>query len=471
MTNEPKRDTVTILTHSYLDGYTQNITRPFGGGLERYIHSLCRVIMKMGLQPIVYQLSYYGTFNTVYEGVQVRGWTYETDKIAAAFEEMAEASEGILIYGSCIWHPIRYRPGSIGICHGISWDRHDMPRDTKQEVAAIIHEAVLQLDLVVSVDSQFLTYCRSVCCYPDPTRVILLPNAVDTEWFTPMEEAGGDEGDGLASKGESNEGTESVVSNERIEGNRGMESNERIEGNRGMESNERIVGSRGIESNERIEGNRGIESNERTEGSRGIKSKERIEGDGARSTQLRVLFPRRLSFERGIVPMMLVATSLLQEYPGVTVEFAGELVEKTPVAIAFRLWLDSHPHRDRIEHRVYSFDEVRMAYRNADIAVIPTIFSEGTSLACLEAMSCGIPVVSSNVGGLNDIVIDGLNGRLVPPQAETLTAAVKTLMDDDALRRSMGKLARLTALAFDQRKWHAQWSAIIEAQREKLQRD
>ncbi|MGO4549294.1 glycosyltransferase family 4 protein [Paenibacillus sp. 2TAB23] len=449
MTNEQKRDIVTILTHSYLDGYTQNITRPFGGGLERYIHSLCRVIMKMGLQPVVYQLSYFGTFNTVYEGVKVRGWTYDTDKIAAAFEEMAEASEGILIYGSCIWHPIRYRPGSIGICHGISWDRHDMPRDTKQEVAAIIHEAVLQLDLVVSVDSQFLTYCRSVCCYPDPSRISLLPNAVDTEWFTPIEEAGSAGEGGLASEAECNEGTES---------NGGIESNERTESNRGMESNERT------------EGNRGMESNECTEGIRGVESNEHVEADGACSKQLRVLFPRRLSFERGIVPMMLVATSLLQEYPGVTVEFAGELVEKTPVAIAFRLWLDSHPHRDRIEQRVYSFDEVRTAYRNADIAVIPTIFSEGTSLACLEAMSCGIPVVSSNVGGLNDIVIDGLNGRLVPPQAEALTAAVKTLLDDEALRLSMGKLARLTALAFDQRKWHAQWTAIIEAQLEKQQR-
>ncbi|WP_138753797.1 glycosyltransferase family 4 protein [Paenibacillus sinopodophylli] len=380
--NVPTRDTVTILTHSYLDGYTQNLSRPFGGGLERYVHALCRVIIRMGLQPVVYQLSYFGAFDTTYNGVRVRGWTYELDNIAVAFETMAESAEGLLLYGSCIWHPIRYRPGSIGICHGISWDRHDMPRDTKQEVAGIINEAVGQLELIVSVDSQFLTYCRSVCYFPDPARIALLPNAVDTEWFTP------------------------------------------------------IAGANA----------------------------------GAGSVPLRVLFPRRLSFERGIVPMMLLATTILREYPDVIVEFAGELVEKTPIAIAFRLWLDSHPHQNRIEQRVYSFEEVRTAYQNADIVVIPTIFSEGTSLACLEAMSCGVPVVSSNVGGLNDIIVDGLNGLLVPPQSAALTAAVRTLLDNEALRSSMGHLARLTALAFDQRKWDSQWMSIIEAQRKKLLR-
>jgi glycosyltransferase involved in cell wall biosynthesis len=332
----------------------------------------------MGLRPVVHQLSYFGAFDTVYEGVRVRGWTYETDKIAAAFEEMAEAAEGLIIYGSCIWHPIQYRPGSIGICHGISWDRHNMTREAKQDVSAIINEAISQLDRVVSVDSQFLTYCRSVCCYSDPARIILLPNAVDTDWFTP---------------------------------------------------------GRGSE---------------------------------AQSKPLRLLFPRRLSYERGVVPMMLLTDAILQEYPNVVIEFAGELVEGTTIATAFHLWVDAHPSKARIEHRTYSFSEVREAYRNADIAVIPTIFSEGTSLACLEAMSCGIPVVSANVGGLNDIVIDGMNGRLVSPRAQALTEAVRALLDDETKRLSMSQMARQTALAFDQRKWNEQWRGIIEEQLRRL---
>ncbi|WP_337103955.1 glycosyltransferase family 4 protein [Paenibacillus sp. YIM B09110] len=370
-----KQTTVTILTHSFLDGYTQNISRPFGGGLERYILSLCRVIAAMGLQPIVYQLSYFGSFDSEYESIPVHGWTYDTERIGAAFESMAAAAEGLIIYASCIWQPIRYRPGSIGICHGISWDRQAMPHQAKLELASVINNAVSQLDVVVSVDSQFLTYCRSVCEFIDSRRIPLLPNSVDTAWFTPP-----------------------------------------------------------------------------------------ADKDEAGGQMLRILYPRRLSFERGIVPMMLLADSILRDYPNVIIEFAGELVENTPVAAAFRLWRDAHLHQARIEQRVYDFDDVRSAYVNADIAVIPTIYSEGTSLACLEAMSCGLPVVASNVGGLNDIVIDGLNGRKTSPSSASLEAAVRSLLDNKEERLRMGRMARQTALSFDHGKWEAAWTAIIAEQ-------
>jgi glycosyltransferase involved in cell wall biosynthesis len=390
--------TVTILTHSYLDAYTQNITRPFGGGLERYVHALCRTILAMGLRPIVHQLSYYGAFDTIHEGVQVRGFTYNMEQVGPAFEEMAAAAEGLVIYGSCIWHPIRYRPFSIGICHGISWDRHDMPLQDKQTIAATIQSAVNQLDRLVSVDSQFLTYCRSVCHYDDAGRIILLPNAVNTELFTPVTCNAGGHGAGVDSGHGAGVG-----------------------GNHGQ-----------------------------------LQQQE--------AAALRVLFPRRLSFERGIVPMMLAADCILNEFPAVVVEFAGELVDNTTLAIAFRAWHQTHPHKERIEQRTYSFEQVREAYRRADIAVIPTIFSEGTSLACLEAMSCGIPVISSNVGGLNDIVIDGLNGLLVAPRAAALIEAIRILLRDEPQRRAMGTAARQTALAFDERKWQAGWTAIIREQ-------
>lgn len=370
-----KQTTVTILTHSFLDGYTQNISRPFGGGLERYVLSLCRVIAAIGLRPIVYQLSYFGSFETEYESIPVRGWTYDAERIGSAFEKMAEAAEGLIIYASCIWQPIRYRPGSIGICHGISWDRQAMPQQAKLELASIINDAISQLDVVVSVDSQFLTYCRSVCEFADSGRILLLPNSVDTAWFAlPADK------------------------------------------------------------------------------------------DEKGKQALRILYPRQLSFERGIVPMMLLADSILSDYPSVIIEFAGELVEGTPVAAAFGLWRDAHLHSARIEQRVYSFDEVRSAYCKADIAVIPTIFSEGTSLACLEAMSCGLPVVASNVGGLNDIVIDGLNGRKTAPSSAAFEAAVRSLLDDEEERLRMGRMARQTALTFDHSKWEAAWKAIIAKQ-------
>ena len=60
-------------------------------------------------------------------------------------------------------------------------------------------------------------------------------------------------------------------------------------------------------------------------------------------------------------------------------------------------------------------------YSKTDIVLIPTFFSEGTSLSCLEAMSSGRIVVATNIGGLNDIVIDNFNSLLAKPTTKDIT--------------------------------------------------
>ena len=101
------------------------------------------------------------------------------------------------------------------------------------------------------------------------------------------------------------------------------------------------------------------------------------------------------------------------------------------------------------------------AYQCADIAVIPTIFLEGTSYSCLEALSCGVPIVSANVGGLNDLIIDGYNGLLVTPTEDRLYEAIRTLVEDSKMRHQISTNARATAKAFDKSIWKAKWTQIL----------
>ena len=63
----------------------------------------------------------------------------------------------------------------------------------------------------------------------------------------------------------------------------------------------------------------------------------------------------------------------------------------------------------------------------------------------LEALRAGLPVVSSDVGGINEAVTDGVNGLLVPAgNPELLAAALNRLLGDVELRESMGAAARAT---------------------------
>jgi len=74
--------------------------------------------------------------------------------------------------------------------------------------------------------------------------------------------------------------------------------------------------------------------------------------------------------------------------------------------------------------------------------------SEGIPTTVEEAMALGIPVVAADVGGVREVVDDGVTGFLVPSRdPEALVAATEPLLDDPARRRRMGEAARLRAEA------------------------
>ncbi|GAS84381.1 glycosyltransferase family 4 protein [Paenibacillus amylolyticus] len=445
---------VSILTHSFTDGYNREFGRVFGGGLERYILDLCSVIRGLGHIPEVHQLSYFEAFQTRTEQIDVFGYAYDMNDVPEAFDRMAAAARGPVIYASCLWQPITYKPGSLGICHGINWDRPGLPLDTKQQVAEHIQLALDGLVRIVSVDSHFQTFCRAACTYTDPRQVVLIPNAVDTSYFTPapptrtLEQEQEDEWlaawkTDLASHEEKADAVISGVQAVDSKGGAGGDGT-----NRGRANDILIEADADYQVNGPI---------------RGQVEKKAVDVSLTPPRPIRIIYPRRISMERGIIPMMLAADKLLGAFPDLEIEFAGELVEGSTVGRAFRYWHRTHPHAARINQRTYDFRDIREAYHQADIAVIPTVFSEGTSYACLEAMSCGLPVIASNVGGLNDLIQDGFNGLLVPPGEQELTAALVRLVQDRAERERLGIYARETALSYDLTRWRSRWSTVLES--------
>jgi len=86
--------------------------------------------------------------------------------------------------------------------------------------------------------------------------------------------------------------------------------------------------------------------------------------------------------------------------------------------------------------------DISEAYREADVLVL-TSDHEGTPNVVLEAMSCGLPVVATRVGGVADIVRHGETGYLFEPEDEDgMVSALSELVAQPSLRRKIGAQAR-----------------------------
>ena len=83
--------------------------------------------------------------------------------------------------------------------------------------------------------------------------------------------------------------------------------------------------------------------------------------------------------------------------------------------------------------------------RASDLVVIPSI-SEGLPISLVEAMALGRSVVTTGVGGIPEVVEDGVSARVVPPRdPAALAAAMLELLGDDVLARRLGAHAQLVA--------------------------
>jgi glycosyltransferase involved in cell wall biosynthesis len=81
-------------------------------------------------------------------------------------------------------------------------------------------------------------------------------------------------------------------------------------------------------------------------------------------------------------------------------------------------------------------------YADLDLAVL-TSRNEGSPVSLIEAMAAARPVVATRVGGVPDLVEDGITGRLVPPgDAPALAAAIEALLRDPGARQAMGAAGR-----------------------------
>lgn len=150
-------------------------------------------------------------------------------------------------------------------------------------------------------------------------------------------------------------------------------------------------------------------------------------------TPARVLYVGRLSPEKGCEDLVRVGAELKRQGISLELWFIGDGPLKTRIAdmsaslgISVRL-IGSLPWGEKLFQKM----------READVLVLPSR-TEGLGLVLLEAMSQGVPVVASAVGGIPEIVQDQVTGLLVRPRdIQGFASAIRTVLIDADVRRRL----------------------------------
>jgi len=171
-----------------------------------------------------------------------------------------------------------------------------------------------------------------------------------------------------------------------------------------------------------------------------------IEPDGEplpyESNAPRLLCVGRLIPIKGHIVLLRAFAEARKEVPGLELDIAGRgPLEPALHALARELGVG-----DAVRFLGH-VSPIQGAIEGAAVVVVPSM-GEGFGMVALEAMERARPVIAASIGGLGEIVRDGVTGVLVPPgEAEPLAAAIVRVASDPALARSMGEAGRSRALA------------------------
>jgi glycosyltransferase involved in cell wall biosynthesis len=188
----------------------------------------------------------------------------------------------------------------------------------------------------------------------------------------------------------------------------------------------------------------------------------------------RLLFVGRISPEKGVHILLDAFQKVVERYPQVVLEIVGWSSQlpfeffialsddkKVSDLVSFYDGASQFSYFNYLQERVSSQNLVNQViftgpvphselinhYRSSDIFIFPSIWDEPSGNPPIEAMSVGIPVISTNTGGTPEYVLDGKTGLLVDPNnASALTEAILRLLDNKDLRTSMGEAGRKRAV-------------------------
>ena len=152
-----------------------------------------------------------------------------------------------------------------------------------------------------------------------------------------------------------------------------------------------------------------------------------------------LLFVGRLAGVKGVPILLQSVADLAADIPDLRLTLIGDGPDRADLETKAR----DIGIADRCDFVGYkSQSEVAEALTHASLFVLPS-FAEGVPVVLMEAMAAGVPVLTTRIAGIPELVEDGVSGKLVAPgDTDALTGALKDLLSPSTDRRAMGQAGR-----------------------------
>lgn len=172
-------------------------------------------------------------------------------------------------------------------------------------------------------------------------------------------------------------------------------------------------------------------------------------------SKLTVLYLANLMKSKGYLDLLAIVPEVIEKHPDIKFVFAGDKAYSSEIKQAEQFINNKHL-QDIVEMPgVVKGVQKMNLLASADIFVFPPNKQEGQPLVILEAMSAGLPVIATNMGAIQNTVIDECTGFVIPPENhKALLEKLFILIENERLRNTMGVKARQRFLEFyNEKRW------------------
>lgn len=159
----------------------------------------------------------------------------------------------------------------------------------------------------------------------------------------------------------------------------------------------------------------------------------------ATSNTVNLLFSGRITHVKGVTYLPEIVFPVLRKFPNAVFHIAGE----GPLKAELEQKVTNDIKQQVIFHGWLQQQQVQHLYQQSDVFIIPSIYPDNFPIVCLEALHYGKPVLVNDVGGLAEMVSQGVNGFIFKKgDIAGMRAELTRLTGDAVLRKKMGDEGR-----------------------------